>query len=419
MSTPLRKGATYSVCDMNYNTGCASVDTVGSIRFAGNLVPHSWYQHIRYINKRGEFTDPWAVLILADIVYWYRPTEIRDETTGEVIGYRKKFADNKLQRSPSAFSKLLGCSTKVIRAALALLEKLGLIDIELRSKTTGYGTIPNLMFIGLNALKVKEITEKLTQPSDAKILETTYRVGEEPPCAEMGKCLLPISGDAPPDFGTPDPELGTSSIYIEFTKENSKEHTQSAGKKVCENSEVFDQEEIRTVACEVVQEEVKQQDLSVTASVNLEGQLTRRDNKEELPRKRSKAREQYEQGLITQLPPMELKAIADEEIYDYVSAYRKSGNICCLKPNDIDQGFIDYVRDNCLSKGVKSSANAASYIQNCEKDPTRWRSLTEVVTAWVNHKKNLPYDLRNKTAEQKAKDKNEAMQTLMNLKVWY
>lgn len=404
---------------MNYNTGCASVDIVGSIRFAGNLVPHSWYQHIRYVNKRGEFVDPWAALILADIVYWYRPTEVRDETTGEVIGYRKKFADNKLQRSPSAFSKLLGCSAKVIRASLALLEKLGLIDIELRSKATSYGKIPNLMFIGLNALKIKEITESSTKFSATKIPETLDPIGEELPCPEMDEGHLPISGDGCPELRTLDPETVNSSIYIDYAEEFSEEHTQSAGKKVCENSEVFDQEKIRTVACEVVQE-TEQQELLVTTSVNPEGQLARCDNKEELPRKRSKIREKYEQGLVTQLPPMELKAIADEEIYDYVAAYRKSGNILSLKPNDIDQGFIDYVRDHCSwSKGAKTTENAARYIQNCEKDPTRWRSLTEVVTAWVNHRKNLPYDLRNKTAQQKAKDKDEAMQALMNLKVWY
>ena len=27
-----------------------------------------------------------AIMILADLVYWYRPSEIRDEGTGEVVG---------------------------------------------------------------------------------------------------------------------------------------------------------------------------------------------------------------------------------------------------------------------------------------------------------------------------------------------
>ncbi len=29
-------------------------------------------------------------MFLADIVYWYRPTEVRDELTGQIVGYKTK-----------------------------------------------------------------------------------------------------------------------------------------------------------------------------------------------------------------------------------------------------------------------------------------------------------------------------------------
>lgn len=46
-----------------------------------------WFSRITFDNGR---PDTNAILILSDIVYWYRPTVIRDERTGMVTGYRKK-----------------------------------------------------------------------------------------------------------------------------------------------------------------------------------------------------------------------------------------------------------------------------------------------------------------------------------------
>ena len=54
------------------------VDAVGKMNLTGNIIPESWYHTI--INENGK-TNTLAILILADIVYWYRPTEERDETT--------------------------------------------------------------------------------------------------------------------------------------------------------------------------------------------------------------------------------------------------------------------------------------------------------------------------------------------------
>ena len=40
-----------------------------------------------------------ALLILADLVYWYRPAPIYDIKTGQLNGYGKKFKEDLLQRS--------------------------------------------------------------------------------------------------------------------------------------------------------------------------------------------------------------------------------------------------------------------------------------------------------------------------------
>lgn len=200
---------------MNFSTGHQVVDAVGQLHFSGNITHHSWWQHIRYSNKRGDFTDPWAVNILADIVYWYRPVEIRDEQTGHLLGYRKKFSEDKLQRSPEAFSELFCCSVKVVREALKLLEQLNLIDIELRAVRTDWGVIPTAMFIGLNSDKLKQITHSTSKPQsiEKSLLPKSVRRN-----AEMGKEGYPNGKGGLPISARRDDEMGNSSIYIDFTK---------------------------------------------------------------------------------------------------------------------------------------------------------------------------------------------------------
>ena len=171
---------------MHYCTGHSTVDAIATLHFQGNIIPHTWYQHIGYATKRGHTTDHLACAILADIVYWYRPSEVRDETSGHLIGYRKKFADDKLQRSPEAFAALLNCTPKVVRESLRLLEKLELIDIELRSVTTAFGVIPKTMFIGLNAERVLAIT---SLSSKAETLEKSFLPKSVGRSAEIGRSV--------------------------------------------------------------------------------------------------------------------------------------------------------------------------------------------------------------------------------------
>ena len=75
------------------------VDAVGQMNITGNIIPEAWYKTI--VNEKGK-VNLLAVHILSDIVYWYRPTEVRDENTLSVT-YEKKFKDNDfLQRSSTS-----------------------------------------------------------------------------------------------------------------------------------------------------------------------------------------------------------------------------------------------------------------------------------------------------------------------------
>ena len=100
------------------------VNKVGKMRFSGNVIPEVWYKTIVSSNGRVNLL---AINILADIVYWYRPMEIRDEMTGDVT-WKKKFADDDyLQRNYSKICEKYNVSTKQAREALIVLETLGVV----------------------------------------------------------------------------------------------------------------------------------------------------------------------------------------------------------------------------------------------------------------------------------------------------
>ncbi|SFE24860.1 hypothetical protein SAMN04324257_01089 [Thermoanaerobacter thermohydrosulfuricus] len=129
---------------------------VTQIDFQGNITPQNWY---KYIKTDAGKPDPIAVSLLADIVYWYKATEFRDEVTGEVIGYKKKFKGDKLQKSYEQFANQFGYSKVQVKRALKRLEKQGLITLEFRNITTKTGLkLTNVMYIEPIPEKIREIT---------------------------------------------------------------------------------------------------------------------------------------------------------------------------------------------------------------------------------------------------------------------
>ncbi len=125
------------------------------VDWRGNILPSSWYQHIRFENGK---TDAIACLILADIVYWYRPSEIRSEATGQVMRYERKFKLDKLQRSYQELAKLLGITKRQATDACKRLQKLGLLTIEQRTITMDAGTMTGVTYLEPVMDKVKAIT---------------------------------------------------------------------------------------------------------------------------------------------------------------------------------------------------------------------------------------------------------------------
>lgn len=120
-----------------------TVAAIGQMHFEGNIIPHSWYKAIAFPNGKADLN---AIVILAEIVYWYRPTIERDEATGDVISIRKKFRDDMLQRHYQSFADQFGLTVRQCKDAVARLIMLGLVRRELRTVETPQGKIGNVPY---------------------------------------------------------------------------------------------------------------------------------------------------------------------------------------------------------------------------------------------------------------------------------
>lgn len=131
------------------------VNQMIGLDITGNIVPLEWFKHLKHENGKPHSL---AVLVLADIVYWYRPIEERDEATGAHVAYRKKFAGDQLQRSYSALADQYGYTKDQVRDALSCLRALDLISLDFRTVTKNGQLMNNVMYIGLNVKRLREIT---------------------------------------------------------------------------------------------------------------------------------------------------------------------------------------------------------------------------------------------------------------------
>ncbi len=143
---------------MNQMTsGNTSVDQMLEISFEGNITPQAWYKTILRENGKPHLL---AITILSDIVYWYRPTIVRDEPTGQLKGIRKKFRSDALQKSYKAYADLYGESKRSIKQAFDLLESIGVIKRDFRDMRDESDNIlaVNIMYIYLNVDVLKRLT---------------------------------------------------------------------------------------------------------------------------------------------------------------------------------------------------------------------------------------------------------------------
>ena len=130
-------------------------DAVAELNITGNVIPSVWFKTI--VNDKGR---PYllAIMILSEVVYWYRPVECRDENTGEFLGYKTKFRQDVLQKSYKDLADYYQVTKRQVTDAIVVLEKLGVIDREFRTVMQNGMRCNNVLFIRLNVDKLRELT---------------------------------------------------------------------------------------------------------------------------------------------------------------------------------------------------------------------------------------------------------------------
>lgn len=138
-----------------FTTGNEIVDAMASMQITGNVIPQIWY---RQIQKDTGKPDLLAIALLADIVYWYRPQEVRNEISGQITGYRKRIADDLLQRSYDQFALMFGETKRAVQEAIVRLEKLRVIKRVFRTVEFNGARYSNVLYIELFPDRLFELT---------------------------------------------------------------------------------------------------------------------------------------------------------------------------------------------------------------------------------------------------------------------
>jgi DNA-binding Lrp family transcriptional regulator len=138
-----------------FSTGHDVVDQVGSVHLEGNILPTSWFS--TFVLESGK-PDLNAIVVLSEIVYWHRPTVVRDEYSGQVVRVKKKFKSDLLQRSYQSFSDQYGFSKQQVKEAFDRLEKYGVLKRHFRTIEANNQKYNNVLFIELITPVLFEMT---------------------------------------------------------------------------------------------------------------------------------------------------------------------------------------------------------------------------------------------------------------------
>ena len=119
---------------------------VGRRDLSGNSIPNHWWGMITLPSGH---CDLLAIAILSEIIYWYRPTEIRCPESGETLGFTRKFDGPLYQRSYSSLAAKFKCSVRGVKAACYRLKALGLLDIVVKHgvRTNGGSVLNNVTYL--------------------------------------------------------------------------------------------------------------------------------------------------------------------------------------------------------------------------------------------------------------------------------
>ncbi|PTC12565.1 DnaD domain-containing protein [Bacillus wiedmannii] len=180
---------------------------IGGINFKGNVVDHKWFNYITFSNGKPHIV---AIMVLSEIVYWYRPTVIRDEIDGKVT-YKKKFKADKLQKNYQQLADTFGFTKLQVKRACDLLTDMLLIKIEFRTISVNGKVLNNVMFVEPVPTEIKQISSMYQQTKEDPDYLEVNRVGTSK--------LTPssLASEESPDFKVKTNTESTTNITTEST----------------------------------------------------------------------------------------------------------------------------------------------------------------------------------------------------------
>lgn len=116
---------------------------IGQINFRGNVIDHGWFKTLTLDNGKPNIV---AITILGEIVYWYKPTEVRSEESSQVQ-YKQKFKADTLQKSYQQLADSFGFTKRQVKEACDFLKERGLIKIEFRTIFVNGTRCNNVMYV--------------------------------------------------------------------------------------------------------------------------------------------------------------------------------------------------------------------------------------------------------------------------------
>ncbi|MFB5552667.1 DnaD domain-containing protein [Bacillus cereus] len=127
---------------------------IGQINFRGNVIDHGWFKTLTLDNGKPNIV---AITILGEIVYWYKPTEVRSEESCQVQ-YKQKFKADTLQKSYQQLADSFGFTKRQVKEACDFLKERGLIKIEFRTILVNGTRCNNVMYVE----PVPEMVQKIS-----------------------------------------------------------------------------------------------------------------------------------------------------------------------------------------------------------------------------------------------------------------
>ncbi|MEM5624020.1 DnaD domain protein [Bacillus wiedmannii] len=182
---------------------------IGQMNFRGNVIDHGWFKTLTLDNGKPNMV---AISILGEVVYWYKPTEVRDEHSNNVR-YKQKFKADTLQKSYQQFADSFGFTKRQVKDACDYLKDRRLVRIEFRTIFVNGTRCNNVMFI-----------EPI--PEEIQKISILYWENGTPPTLERKRVS---QQNVPPSYDkTEEPPTFKRKTNTEITTKNTTENVSSS-----------------------------------------------------------------------------------------------------------------------------------------------------------------------------------------------